>query len=100
MRFDVIARSEAIHSFFLPPYGLLRGASHRARIRATRWLAMTVLGQRLRFIPHCSNATKRPLLKGQWHFGRLVYIGALEIGLRGRAPRALVKITREKTCVN
>jgi len=26
----------------LPLYGLLRGACHRARIRATRWLAMTV----------------------------------------------------------
>src|SRR5258705_13772801 len=26
---------------FLPLYGLLRGACHRARIRATRWLAMT-----------------------------------------------------------
>jgi hypothetical protein len=23
-------------------YGLLRGACHRARVRATRWLAMTV----------------------------------------------------------
>src|SRR6266478_2555603 len=42
---DVIARSasdEAIHSFFMRRYGLLRGACHRARIRATRWLAMTV----------------------------------------------------------
>src|SRR5450759_1317181 len=39
----VIARSdsdEAIHSS-LRLYGLLRGACHRARIRATRWLAMT-----------------------------------------------------------
>ncbi len=35
-------RSEAIHSFFLLQHGLLRGACHRARIRATRWLAMTV----------------------------------------------------------
>src|SRR5208283_4311547 len=26
---------------FLRPHGLLRGACHRARIRATRWLAMT-----------------------------------------------------------
>src|SRR5260370_7786255 len=26
----------------MPCYGLLRGACHRARIRATRWLAMTV----------------------------------------------------------
>jgi hypothetical protein len=41
----VIARSdsdEAIHLSALPHYGLLRGACHRARIRATRWLAMTV----------------------------------------------------------
>jgi hypothetical protein len=35
-------RSEAIHSFFTRQDGLLRGACHRARIRATRWLAMTV----------------------------------------------------------
>jgi hypothetical protein len=27
----------------LPLDGLLRGACHRARIRATRWLAMTVV---------------------------------------------------------
>src|SRR6266481_3625848 len=33
---------EAIHSFFARQDGLLRGACHRARIRATRWLAMTV----------------------------------------------------------
>ena len=32
---------EAIHSFLLL-HGLLRGACHRARIRATCWLAMTV----------------------------------------------------------
>jgi len=32
---------EAIHSFFVPRNGLLRGVYHRARIRATRWLAMT-----------------------------------------------------------
>src|SRR5260370_11066435 len=32
---------EAIHSFFAWLHGLLRGACHRARIRATRWLAMT-----------------------------------------------------------
>ena len=38
----VIARSEATkQSIFLPRYGLLRGVYHRARIRATRWLAMT-----------------------------------------------------------
>jgi hypothetical protein len=28
-------------SSFLRPDGLLRGACHRARVRATRWLAMT-----------------------------------------------------------
>ncbi len=33
---------EAIHASVLPRHGLLRGACHRARIRATRWLAMTV----------------------------------------------------------
>ena len=33
---------EAIHSSFVRQDGLLRGACHRARIRATRWLAMTV----------------------------------------------------------
>jgi hypothetical protein len=33
---------EAIHSFFTLQDGSLRGACHRARIRATRWLAMTV----------------------------------------------------------
>jgi hypothetical protein len=33
---------EAIHSFFARRDGLLRGACHRARVRATRWLAMTV----------------------------------------------------------
>jgi hypothetical protein len=41
---DVIARSEATKQS-IPSFqrnGLLRGACHRARIRATRWLAMTV----------------------------------------------------------
>jgi hypothetical protein len=40
----VIARSEATKQSNLPLllHGLLRGACHRARIRATRWLAMTV----------------------------------------------------------
>ena len=40
----VIARivsDEAIHTSFPGLYGLQRGACHRARIRATRWLAMT-----------------------------------------------------------
>jgi hypothetical protein len=35
-------RSEAIQFFLLGTTGLLRGVYHRARIRATRWLAMTV----------------------------------------------------------
>src|SRR5882724_2365499 len=35
------AKAEAIHSFSTRRNGLLRGACHRARIRATRWLAMT-----------------------------------------------------------
>jgi hypothetical protein len=34
-------RSEAIHLATQRKNGLLRGACHRARIRATRWLAMT-----------------------------------------------------------
>src|ERR1700738_5587612 len=41
---DVIARSasdEAIHLSVMRHHGLLRGACQRARIRATRWLAMT-----------------------------------------------------------
>jgi hypothetical protein len=33
---------EAIQLSFLLRDGLLRGANHRARIRATRWLAMTL----------------------------------------------------------
>src|ERR1700686_2467738 len=41
--FDVIARSKATKQSTLSCLrsGLLRGACHRARIRATRWLAMT-----------------------------------------------------------
>ena len=35
-------RSEVIHGCNKMKDGLLRGACHRARIRATRWLAMTV----------------------------------------------------------
>src|SRR5260370_37951581 len=34
---------EAIHSFFPRPHELLRGVYHRARIRPTRWLAMTAV---------------------------------------------------------
>jgi hypothetical protein len=32
---------EAIHTFFLVALWNIRGACHRARLRATRWLAMT-----------------------------------------------------------
>src|SRR5438876_101334 len=41
----VIARSKATKQSTLTSWqhGLLRGACHRARIRATRWLAMTTL---------------------------------------------------------
>src|ERR1700730_1720740 len=35
-------RSEAIHLLVPLQYGLLRGVYHRARFRATRWLAMTI----------------------------------------------------------
>ena len=34
--------SDEATQFTMPRYGLLRGAYHRARIRATRWLAMTI----------------------------------------------------------
>jgi len=42
-RIVVIARSKATKQSISPArkYGMLRGACHRARIRATRWLAMT-----------------------------------------------------------
>src|SRR5438552_8596094 len=36
---------EAIHSSISRQHGLLHGACHRARIRATRWLAMTGVSQ-------------------------------------------------------
>jgi hypothetical protein len=39
-------RSEAIHSFLMWHHGLLRGACHRAGVRPTRWLAMTLIGPR------------------------------------------------------
>jgi hypothetical protein len=42
-------RGEAIHAATKRKNGLLRGACHRARIRATRWLAMTVLHERVTF---------------------------------------------------
>src|SRR5207248_703976 len=36
--------------FFLVRHGLLRGACHRAHVRATRWLAMTATENRLGFL--------------------------------------------------
>src|ERR1700730_665131 len=51
---SVIASSKATkQSSFFMACGLLRGACHRARIRATRWLAMTVSApeRRLRIAP-------------------------------------------------
>src|SRR3954454_6490240 len=38
----IASEAKLIHSFFKPRDGLLRGTCHRARIRATRWLAMTL----------------------------------------------------------
>jgi hypothetical protein len=49
LRADVhlaVIASAAKQAIFCRGYGLLRGACHRARIRATRWLAMTVLNYR------------------------------------------------------
>ena len=42
VRLDVIASAAKQSILSLRLDGLLRGAWHRARIRATRWLAMTV----------------------------------------------------------
>src|SRR5947207_14093825 len=56
----VIARSEATKQSILPlrgENGLLRGACHRARIRATRWLAMTLIQLHIRLRPR---GAKRP----------------------------------------
>src|SRR5258705_10000103 len=40
---NVIARATKQSTLTSRQHGLLRGACHRARIRATRWLAMTAL---------------------------------------------------------
>ena len=40
-------------------------------------------------ILHCNKSAKQPLLKGQWHFGRLLCIGAANIQDR-RAARARI----------
>ena len=53
--------AQAIHSFFPWWYGLLRGACHRARIRATRWLAMTLIEFRIRLRPRGAKRPRRYL---------------------------------------
>src|SRR5258707_9989967 len=47
--------------------GLLRGARHRARIRATRWLAMTVLAIRrvIRLSQNLRSRVKKPSAQSQ-----------------------------------
>jgi hypothetical protein len=65
------------------------GESNRLRERSRR-----------HFASH--NATKRPLLKGQWQFRLLLCIGAagIDIGAAPLARECLAKITREGTCIN
>src|SRR5258705_11596037 len=58
--------------------GWLRGACHRARIRATRWLAMTVSN---------SNAPNATLVRRKT-IKQAVAAGALEVGLRAAAVRS------------
>src|SRR5712671_3246251 len=43
-------------------HGLLRGACHRERIRATRWLAMTE-----RFLRHCEERSDEAIHSFLWH---------------------------------
>src|ERR1700704_6089354 len=56
-------RSEAIHSSFARRDGLLRGACHRARIRATRWLAMTAKHTFATSPRHAPEALAQPILR-------------------------------------
>ena len=80
---SVIARSEATKQsiFFCCDHGLLRGACHRARIRATRWLAMT-LNTRSR--PRGAKRP-RPCMKSLAHRGR----GERRMPVAPAASRAL-----------
>jgi len=79
--FAVIAKSKAtkqsILSFFLSFFarqdGLLRGACHRARIRATRWLAMTGSGR-----------TRHTLSRRRPRKRAIQYSGTLAMELEGR----------------
>ncbi len=54
---------EAIHSFFTRRDGLLRGACHRARIRATRWLAMTASAESAWQMPQIARPSRRDRLQ-------------------------------------
>ena len=51
-------------------------------------------------ILHCNKSAKQPLLKGQWHFGRLLCIGAANIQGRRAARARFEKFRREETCIN
>ena len=42
LRGAISATKRSIFDLVMPSHGLLRGAGHRARIRAARWLAMTL----------------------------------------------------------
>src|SRR5258706_16215727 len=55
--------------FPLLRHGLLRGACHRARIRATRWLAMTTMAtlRSLDLVIARSEATKQSILPLRGH---------------------------------
>jgi hypothetical protein len=64
---------EAIHAFFARQDGLLRGACHRARIRATRWLAMTGSGR-----------TRHTLSRRRPRKRAIQYSGTLAMELEGR----------------
>jgi hypothetical protein len=56
------------------PTSLTRAPTFREMPHATR-----------KHMPHCNKSAKRPLLKGQWHFGRLLCIGAANIQGRSAA---------------
>src|SRR6266851_5668014 len=72
---NVIARSAATKQsiFLFVRDGLLRGACHRARIRATRWLAMTLIEFRIRLRPRGARRPRRYLnlspKEGVWNAG-------------------------------
>src|SRR4030081_1945033 len=83
---DVMARSEATKQSTLlfcgANHGLLRGACHRARIRATRWLAMTVLATELAV---CKLNPDTGPLPQQNRVRAVPRLGAVDHGLLQRA---------------